>query len=189
MAIAISVFCDTAVIAQNDENEEPSTRRASVQRNLNLDVNAPFNWTHTPVDISSSIHPGDSKFYLESLERERINRLQRETISRERSYQRGTQSNTGNSYGYGFCTWYVKEKSQSAQNGWGNAKNWPVNSSQPVAGGVVKLRSYDQRGHVGYVEGVEGNTIRISEMNYVGWNRVSYRTLNINDRSIIGFIN
>jgi surface antigen len=102
---------------------------------------------------------------------------------------------TSNTYWYGFCTWYVANKRTDVPNNWGNAKAWYNSASRsgwqvgdsPRAGAVVVTRE-SWAGHVGYVEEVSGDTFTISEMNFRGWARVSTRTLDANDKVIIGFI-
>ena len=102
---------------------------------------------------------------------------------------------TSNTYWYGFCTWYVANKRADVPNNWGNAKAWYNSASRsgwqvgdtPRAGAVVVTRE-SWAGHVGYVENVNGDTFTISEMNFRGWARVSTRTLDANDKVIIGFI-
>lgn len=90
-------------------------------------------------------------------------------------------SSAGNTYGYGYCTWYAKNRRMDLPNSLGNADTWVsraaaqglATGSQPRAGAV------GQRGmHVVYVESVNGDgTITISEMNREGWNVVSSRTV------------
>lgn len=113
----------------------------------------------------------------------------RDTAARERTDRPTGSVVSDNSYAEGYCTWWVKKNSSAAQNGWGNAKNWPVNSRTPEQGGIVKLKSPDPRGHVALVENVKDGEFEISEMNYEGWNKVSYRTLKVNSDQIIGFYN
>lgn len=94
----------------------------------------------------------------------------------------------GNKYDYGYCTWYVYNK--RAQIGrpvgsfWGNAVSWAsyaraagytVNNT-PEVGAV--LQNGGGYGHVAFVESVGGDgSVTVSEMNYVGWNIVSTRTI------------
>lgn len=91
----------------------------------------------------------------------------------------------GNGYTYGYCTWYVKNKRPDIPNGLGNANTWlprasawgiPTGSAPAV--GAVGWTDRGAEGHVVYVEAVNADgTIRISEMNYAGWNVKSYRTV------------
>jgi surface antigen len=69
-------------------------------------------------------------------------------------------------------------------SGWGNARSWLYNArrsgyktgSLPVPGAIAWTGA-GWLGHVAYVESVSGNMVTISEMNYLGWNRISQRTL------------
>jgi surface antigen len=95
---------------------------------------------------------------------------------------------------YGYCTWYVSHRRGGVSWG-GNASAWLGNAraagyatgNQPRPGAIIVTRE-SWWGHVGYVESVSGNTVTISEMNYNGWGRVNYRTLNKNDWVIRGYI-
>lgn len=91
------------------------------------------------------------------------------------------QSYTGsNGYYYGSCAYYVANR-RNVPNGWGNASNWfyaaqasgyaTGSSPRPGAIGVEKGIN-----HVVYIESVSGDSVVVSEMNYVGWNVVSKRT-------------
>lgn len=93
------------------------------------------------------------------------------------------QTVSGNTYDYGYCTWYVKNRRPDLPNRMGNANAWYgsaqamglATGSSPRAGAVgVSFAGF--YGHVVYVESVSGNTITVSEMNYAGWNVVSSRT-------------
>lgn len=96
----------------------------------------------------------------------------------------------GNTYGYGYCTWYVKNKrGSSLPNGLGNANTWYSRArsagmavgTTPVAG-AVGTTTRGSLGHVVYVDSVNADgTINISEMNYKGWNVVSSRTTNASE--------
>lgn len=90
---------------------------------------------------------------------------------------------SANTYGAGWCTWWVKERRPDIPNGWGNAGyNWVTaarragyaTGSAPRAGAIGVMT-----GHVVYVESVNGNgSVNISEMgwNYTAWNK-NYRTV------------
>lgn len=89
----------------------------------------------------------------------------------------------GNSYAYGYCTWYVASR-RGVPSNWGNAYSWLSaaraagygTGSTPRPGAVA----WERGNHVAYVESVNGNTVTVSEMNYWGggggWGRRSYRT-------------
>lgn len=87
----------------------------------------------------------------------------------------------GNTYYWGQCTWYVKNRRPDMPNALGNGGQWTSSArargmatgSTPVAGAVAEMP-----GHVMYVESVNGNgTINVSEMNWNGGvGQVNYRT-------------
>ena len=101
-------------------------------------------------------------------------------------------------YPYGQCTWWVAQK--RAIPSWGNANTWLPNAAAqgyatcsgrycvPQAGAVISLKGNPIYGHVGYVERVSGDKVVISEMNYIGWGRMNYRTLRVGDPQILGYI-
>ena len=82
-----------------------------------------------------------------------------------------------NAYGWGQCTWHVKNMRPDIGSYWGNANQWLASAqaagyatgSVPVVGAIgVDFRG--AYGHVVYVTGVSdgGATISLSEMNYGG---------------------
>ena len=93
-------------------------------------------------------------------------------------------ANNGNTYGYGYCTWYVKNMRPDIGSQWGNANQWYASAqaagfatgSEPRAG-AIGVSFSGAAGHVVYVESVSGDTIHLSEMNgSAGWNVVGTRT-------------
>lgn len=94
----------------------------------------------------------------------------------------------GNTYDYGYCTWYVKNRRPDLPNNLGNADTWTVRAANqgyatgktPRAGAVGQLGM-----HVVYVESVNGDSMTISEMNYQGWNVQSSRTMSASGWSFI----
>lgn len=95
-----------------------------------------------------------------------------------------------NGYDYGYCTWWVAvRRSQIGRpipSNLGNASTWKVLAQRagfgvgntPAAGAVIWYPPQNYYGHVGFVESVDPDgTAHISEMNVIGWNRVSYKTL------------
>lgn len=90
-----------------------------------------------------------------------------------------------NSYDYGYCTWYVKNRrGASLPNGLGNANTWYSRAaamglavgSTPKPG-AVGTTTRGALGHVVYVESVnKDGTVTISEMNYKGFGVQSSRT-------------
>lgn len=89
-----------------------------------------------------------------------------------------------NTYDYGYCTWYVKNRrGASIPNMLGNANTWYSRASamgmavgtEPRKG-AVGTTTRGALGHVVYVEGINDNgTIRISEMNAPQWGVTTYR--------------
>jgi surface antigen len=115
-----------------------------------------------------------------------------------------SQLSTNNFYGkshaypYGQCTWWVAQKRPVSS--WGNAREWLTRASlsgypvcrgsfcQPQVGAIISLRTTSPFGHVGFVERVEDGKVIFSEMNYIGWGKVNYRSLKIGDPRILGYI-
>ncbi len=101
---------------------------------------------------------------------------------------------SGNSFPYGYCTYYVANKRTVTWRG--NAGAWLYNAKaagmatgkKPQAGAIVVTTEDARYGHVAYVESVGDGTITISEMNYKGWGVVNTRTLSQNARVIRGYI-
>lgn len=91
----------------------------------------------------------------------------------------------GNTYDYGYCTWYVKNKrGASIPNSLGNANTWYSRAaaagmsvgSTPRAG-AVGTTTRGSLGHVVYVESVNADgSINISEMNAPTFGAVTTRT-------------
>jgi surface antigen len=88
----------------------------------------------------------------------------------------------GNHFPYGYCTWYVASRRSVPWRG--NANQWLYNAraygyaiGRTPQVGAVMVTNESWWGHVAYVEAVHGNSVTISEMNYLGWGRVNYRTL------------
>ncbi|MGD8373460.1 MAG: LysM peptidoglycan-binding domain-containing protein [Candidatus Woesebacteria bacterium] len=93
-----------------------------------------------------------------------------------------------NGYAYGYCTWYAynrrAELGRPIGGNWGNAATWAIYAAaagfrvdkNPEPGAVFQVGG--GYGHVGVVEVVNGDgSIEVSEMNYVGWNIISRRTI------------
>lgn len=107
----------------------------------------------------------------------------------------------GNGYDYGYCTWYVAVKraqiGRPVPSNLGNASTWLSLSSRagmatgstPAAGAVIWTPPRDFYGHVGYVESVnEDGSVLVSEMNVVGWGRVSSRTMSAEQAAAYRYI-
>ena len=105
-----------------------------------------------------------------------------------RSYSKGCHR-----FPYGYCTWYVSQKRCIPWGG--NAGAWLYNAraagyatgSVPVPGAIMVTRE-SWWGHVAYVESVSGNYVTISEMNKIGWGRISWRTIHKDSWVIRGYI-
>lgn len=97
---------------------------------------------------------------------------------------------SGNRYAGGNCTWYAYER--RAQLGrpiggmWGNAYSWASSArgagysvgSSPAVGAVIQTSGGGGGyGHVGVVERIEDDGIVISDMNYAGYNVVTWRKI------------
>jgi surface antigen len=97
----------------------------------------------------------------------------------------------GNHYAHGYCTAYAYDR--RAQLGrpiggnWGNAVSWASYARAdgfrvdkiPESGAVFQIGGgWGGLGHVGVVERVnDDGSVYVSEMNYAGWNVISYRTI------------
>jgi surface antigen len=78
-------------------------------------------------------------------------------------------SSAGNTYGYGWCTWYAKQMRPDLPNSLGNGGQWVANArAQGIATGTVPRAGAiaEQSGHVAYVEAVNGDQVTVSEMGY-----------------------
>ena len=99
-----------------------------------------------------------------------------------------------NHFAYGYCTYYVATRRNVPW--FGNAIEWWPNAraagyaegSTPVPGAIMVTRE-SSVGHVAYVESVGGDgSWTVSEMNFVGWNVISRRTLHPGQAPVVGFI-
>ncbi|MEO5627478.1 MAG: CHAP domain-containing protein [Candidatus Saccharimonadales bacterium] len=106
-----------------------------------------------------------------------------------------------NGYDYGYCTWYAaNRRAQSGRpipSNLGNASTWKVLAqragfgvgNQPAAGAVIWTPPRDYYGHVGFVESVNGDgSVNVTEMNVVGWGRVSSKTLSADEAARYSYI-
>lgn len=87
-----------------------------------------------------------------------------------------------NGYDYGYCTWYAKNKRPDLPSNLGNAVSWYWNAARAGFGvggspsvGAVAWEPIGGLGHVAVVEEVNGDQVRVSEMNQNGWGVVSSR--------------
>lgn len=90
----------------------------------------------------------------------------------------GTFANT---YTWGNCTYYVASR-RRIPNRWGNAVNWYYAAQRAgysvgtaPAVGAIAWTSAGWAGHVAVVEAISGGSVRVSEMNYYGYNRIDTR--------------
>lgn len=95
----------------------------------------------------------------------------------------------------GQCTWYVNYKRPDLPNGMGNANQYL--SSARAKGlptgsvprpGAVMVTAESAFGHVTYVEAVNGDSIVVTEMNYLGPGKVSRRVISRYASVIRGYI-
>ena len=99
-----------------------------------------------------------------------------------------------NRFAYGYCTWYVANKRYipwlgNAIDWWPNARGYGQPEGQVPKVGAVMVTRESGYGHVAYVETVNADgSWTVSEMNFVGWNRVSGRTIRPGQVPLVGFI-
>jgi len=95
----------------------------------------------------------------------------------------------------GQCTQWVQHKKPNLRRRMGNGGQYlaysrlygiPTGKTPRVGAAVVTTEA--SVGHVAYVEAVNGDTITISEMNYVGWGVVSQRTISVYSPVIRGYV-
>jgi len=104
-------------------------------------------------------------------------------------------------YDYGWCTYWAAlrrlQVGSAIPNTWGNANTWAERAQKmnylvdhtPSAGAIMQTTA-GKEGHVAYVESVNPITGEwtISEMNWVGWDIQSSRTLKAADATKYNFI-
>lgn len=100
----------------------------------------------------------------------------------------------GNTYDYGYCTWYVKNRrGASIPGNLGNANTWfsraqaaGMATGYTPRAGAVGTTTRGALGHVVYVESVNPDgSINISEMNAPTWGATTYRTAAASEFSYI----
>jgi surface antigen/LysM repeat protein len=104
------------------------------------------------------------------------------------------KAGTGHRFPFGWCTWYVASKRYVPWGG--NAGTWLYNAKAsgyktgrtPRVGAIMVTTENRFYGHVALVESVNGDTIVVSEMNYVKWGKTDRRALSASSRFIKGFI-
>ena len=98
---------------------------------------------------------------------------------------------------FGQCTWWAAYNRHVTWNG--NAGDWLANASAqgvatsdtPTVGAIAVYRPgghYSVYGHVAIVSAVSAHSYTVSEMNAVGWGRVSTREIARPDPEALGFI-
>ncbi len=102
----------------------------------------------------------------------------------------------GHIFPKGYCTWYVASRMKITFGG--NAKNWLANAkssgyvvkgpSEPSARTAVVTTDDKRFGHVALVEEVTDTAIFVTEMNFVGFNKISQRWIPRNSKTIRGYI-
>lgn len=106
----------------------------------------------------------------------------------------------GNTYAYGYCTWYAYNRRVQlglpVANRWGNANTWDTSAQSagylvngtPSVGAIFQTDA-GPYGHVGIVEAVYADgSIDISEMNYSGWGVLTIGNMSPADYSGYDFI-
>ncbi|HEY8761433.1 MAG TPA: CHAP domain-containing protein [Candidatus Dormibacteraeota bacterium] len=99
-----------------------------------------------------------------------------------------------NRFAYGYCTWYVANRRfipwlGNAIDWWPNARAYGQPEGQLPRVGAVMVTRESSYGHVAYVESVNGDgSWVVSEMNFIGWNRVSTRVIHPGQVPLVGFI-
>lgn len=108
----------------------------------------------------------------------------------------------GNRYAYGYCTYYAFNKraeiGRPIGSNWGNATSW-ANLARasgfrvdktPEAGAIIQNSGgWNGYGHVGFVERVNPDgSLFVSDMNYVGWNKISTRTVSASQVGLYNYI-
>jgi surface antigen/LysM repeat protein len=108
----------------------------------------------------------------------------------------------GNTYAYGYCTWYAfnrrMELGRPVGSNWHNASTWDDYARaagfrvdhKPEAGAVLQDNfGWSSLGHVGIVERVNADgSIYVSDMNYAGWGRISFRTVSADQVASYNYI-
>lgn len=118
------------------------------------------------------------------------------------TYYANAAEQAGNRYAYGYCTYYAysrrAEMGRPIGSFWGDAITWkgyaqsagyPVNRT-PAPGAVLHdPYSAPPFGHVAIVEQVfDDGSVRLSEMNYAGWNIISSRTISAGQAASYSYI-
>lgn len=95
---------------------------------------------------------------------------------------------------YGYCTYYVSQRRYIPWSG--NAIAWLsgaksygfATGSTAQVGAIIVTSEGGRTGHVGMIDGVDGDKITITEMNYAGFGVISTRTISSSYGRIMGYI-
>jgi surface antigen len=99
-----------------------------------------------------------------------------------------------NHFPAGYCTWYVASRRDvpwfgNAIDWWQNAQPYSYAEGQTPQVGAIMVTRESGYGHVAYVEAVNRDgSWTVSEMNFVGWNVKSLRTIKPGQVPLMGFI-
>lgn len=99
-------------------------------------------------------------------------------------------SYSANTYSYGYCTWYVKNRRPDIPNTWHDASQWYgyalaqgwPRGTVPRVGAVAWFKNY---GHVAIVSAIGNGTVTVDEMNYNGLGVVDSRVVSSSELEFI----
>jgi surface antigen/LysM repeat protein len=100
----------------------------------------------------------------------------------------------GNRFSFGYCTWYVYNRRSvpwlgNAWQWFGAAQSAGYATGQTPRVGAIMVTWESSFGHVAYVESVNTDgSYTVSEMNFVRWDVIDYRTIKPGGVPLIGFI-
>lgn len=163
------VFLNSSALASNNK---PKANTAPVKKSASASAKATP--TESPADSSTTAHNGLPPYNEENSTAPSAN-----------------QQYNPSGYAYGHCTYYVAKRRPIPGN-WGNARDWVVRAKaagfstgkNARVGAIAQTRD-GVYGHVAYVEQIQDGKVYVSEYNYVGWNRLSYRWAGENEFTYI----
>jgi surface antigen len=100
----------------------------------------------------------------------------------------------GNRFSFGYCTWYVYNRRAvpwlgNAWQWFGQAQAYGYATGQTPKVGAILVTWESSFGHVAYVESVNADgSFTVSEMNFVRWDVIDFRTIKPGGVPLIGFI-
>lgn len=120
--------------------------------------------------------------------------LKEQAKPRPKPKQISAEKTAKTKFAAGYCTDYVAQKVNVTWSG--NANRWITNAKaqgylvdmNPVPGAILVTNESRLYGHVTYIESVQGSEVTISEWNYAGRYKLTYRTFDISDWRIKGII-